>query len=383
MLRKLTEKCLDLFDQCLRFEGLSGDQALWFEDCRARLRWWSFGLKVQSLGRSSLDRRLSHRVDVRNAIADILTGLAEALGECIFESRSLGYRNDDDSDGGRSDASSPVSIKSASSNPSSDGATHSQEDPGNSTAHHVYFIEMSLGSLLRLSILIRKAGDKLRYKRADDDLRRIQTHVPETYAEFKAHHETLILIGPSEHSLLTRLNSAGARNEIPHSVNIVIRSWINNRLGPIQRRLVEANIIRRHRIMCSRKDSRQAPSPSAQANPPSRPTAATARPSMSSARPPEEGIRSAETTRPESSPAVPIPRIIEEAATVQTATAVGSDLNTAAMRSGRASSVVSKLTRTGQNQDYPRPSILDKSPLCPYCGFVLDLEYVKNEKKWQ
>jgi hypothetical protein len=322
-------------------------------------------------------------VDVHNAIADILTGLAEALGECIFESRSLGYRNDDDSDGGRSDASSPVSIKSASSNPSSDGATHSQEDPGNSTAHHVYFIEMSLGSLLRLSILIRKAGDKLRYKRADDDLRRIQTHVPETYAGFKAHLETLILIGPSEHSLLTRLNSAGARNEIPHSVNIVIRSWINNRLGPIQRRLVEANIIRRHRIMCSRKDSRQAPSPSAQTNPPSRPTAATARPSMSSAPPPEEGIRSAETTRPESSPAVPIPRIIEEAATVQTATAVGSDLNTAAMRSGRASSVVSKLTRTGQNQDYPRPSVLDKSPLCPYCGFVLDLEYAKNEKKWQ
>lgn len=383
MLRKLTGKCLDLFDQCLSLEELSGAQAAWFEDCRARLRWWSFGLKVQSLGRSSLDRRLSHRVDVRNAIADILTGLAEALGECILEPRPLGFRNNDDSDSGHSDASSPMSVNSVLSDASSDGATHLKQGPGDSTAHRTYFIEMSLGSLLRLSVFIRKAGDKLRYKRADDDLRRIQTHAPETYAEFKAHLETLVLVGPSEHSLLTRLDSAATRNEIPQSVNIVIRSWINNRLGPIQRRLIEANIIRRHRIMCSRRDSRQAVSTSAQVKPPSRPAAAITRPSTPSAPYPGEAIRTAETTQAGLSHPVSIPRIVEEAATIQTATAAGSDLNTTAVRSGRASSVVSKLTRTGQNQDYPRTSILDKSPLCPYCGFVLNLEYAKNEKKWQ
>jgi hypothetical protein len=383
MLRKLTEKCLDLFGQCLRLEGLSGDQAGWLEDCLARLRWWSFGLKAQSLGRSSLDRRLSHRVDVRDAIADILTGLAEALGEYIVKSRSFGLENEDGSDEGRSDISSPVSVHSAFSYASSDEGAEVNEDSGVSATHYAFFIDMSLKSLLRFSILIRKAGDKLRYKRADDDLGRIQMHAPETYTEFRAHLETLILIGPSEHSLLTRLDSAPVRNDIPQSVNIVLRAWINSRLSPIQNRLVQANIIRRHRIMCSRKDGRH--SRSTQPKPAPRPAAApTGRPSSSSTLPPEAALRTTEPNRPEFTPlVVPIPRIIEEASSAQTTTVIGSELSTAAMRSGRASSAVSKLTRTGRNQDYPKASILDRSPQCPYCGIVLDLGYAKNEKKWQ
>lgn len=383
MLRRLTEKCLDLFVQCLRLEALSGDQAVWLEDCLARLRWWSFGLKAQSLRRSSLDRRLSHRVDVRDAIADILTGLSEALGNYIVKSRSSGLRNDDDSDGGRSDASSPVSLHSAFSYVSSDDVAEINEGSGDPTTQYAFFIDMSLKSLLRFSILIRKAGDKLRYKRADDDLRRVQTHAPETYAEFRTHLENLILIGPSEHSLLTRLGSAAARDDIPQSVSIVLRAWVNNRLGPIQERLIQANIIRRHRIMCSRKDGRQATSRSAQPKPDSRLAAApTSRPS-SSAPPPEATLHTAQPIRQEFTRPVPIPRIIEEASSTQNTTVIGSELSTAAMRSGRASSAVSKPTRTGRHQDYPRASVLDRSPQCPYCGILLDLGYAKNEKKWQ
>jgi hypothetical protein len=324
-------------------------------------------------------------VDVRDAIADILTGLAEALGEYMVKSHSFGLGNDDGSDDGRSDVSSPVSVKSAFSYASSgEGAAEVDVGSGVSTTHYAFFIDMSLKSLLRFSILIRKAGDKLRYKKADDDLARIQIHAPETYTELRAHLETLILIGPSEHSLLTRLDSATARNGIPKNVKIVLRAWIHSRLSPIQNRLVQANIIRRHRIMCSRKDGRH--SRPAQPKPASRPTAAvpTERPSSSSALPPHTAMLPTEPNRSEfRPPVIPSPRIIEEASSAQTTTVIGSELSTAAMRSGRASSTVSKLTRTGRNQDYPKASVFDRSPQCPYCGIVLDLGYAKNEKKWQ
>jgi hypothetical protein len=383
-LHRLTEKCLNLFDQCLRFPGLAGHEFAWFEGYRARLRWWSFGLRAQSLGRASLDRRLAHREDVRDAIASLLKGLAEALEDCLAESRSLPPGITTDSDDVHSDASSPLSIGPAFSDASSDEAEESGGPVQGISKHYTRFIEMALESLLQFSVLIRKSGDKLKHKRADDDLKQIQMLAPETYAEFKAHLQTLILISPYEHSLLTWLESATTRQEIPQSVSIVIRAWLNSRLGPIQNRLVQANIVRRHRIMCLRRDGRQVMSVSSQPKHAPWPAAPTAGPPTSSARPPEP-LRTAEPPRSHivSTTLGAVPRTMDNESATRSATAIGSDFRMTAMRSGRASSVVSKLTRTGQNQDYPKPSVLEKSPQCPYCGFVLDMEYARNEKRWQ
>ncbi|GAB1321063.1 hypothetical protein MFIFM68171_11273 [Madurella fahalii] len=377
-LRRLTENCLNLFAECLRTQGLSREQRAWLEDYQARLRWWSFGLKAQALGRASLDYRLAHRDDARAAISGLLTCISEALNECLAGLRSLGSPDDSD-DQLLSDASSPVSVTSSFSDSSSDEDTGGHSYPQGATLRHAHLIELCLYRLARLSIAIRKSGDRFRHKRADDDLKRVQIHAPNTYAEFKTHLETLILIGPYEHALLSRLALAASRNDITQSVNIVIRAWLYNRLGRIQRRLVQANIIRRHRIMCSRKGGRQASSTSAEIKPVRR-QAVTMRPS---AHPPQQTPAGpTEVARSEVAPAIPVARVIEQTSAVQTATAVGPDLNTVALRSVRASSAVSKLTRTGQDQDYPKPSMLEKSPQCPYCGFVLDLEYAKNEKKW-
>lgn len=378
-LRRLTENCLGLFSECLRMPGLSVEGRAWFEDRQARLRWWSFGLKAQALGRASLDYRLAHRDDARAAVADLLTCLYETLTDCLADSRSLGSFNDTD-DQVLSDASSPISVQSSFSEPPSDDDTNDYRHPGGVSSHHACLIDMCLHRLARLSFAIRKSGDKFRHKRADDDLKRVQTHAPETYAEFKAHLETLILISPYEHSLLTRLSLAASRDDIPQSVYIVIRAWIHNRLGPVQKRLVQANIIRRHRIMCSRNGGRQASTASSELKT-ARRQAATMRPS---ARPAQAApAKPAQPVRSEIGPSFPAARTAEQASAAQTATAIGPDLSPVVLRSVRASSVVSKLTRTGQNQDYPKSSVLEKSPLCPYCGFVLDLGYAKNEKKWQ
>ncbi|KXX82513.1 Serine/threonine-protein phosphatase 6 regulatory ankyrin repeat subunit B [Madurella mycetomatis] len=377
-LRRLTENCLNLFAECLRAQGLSIEQRAWFEDYQARFRWWSFGLKAQALGRASLDYRLTHRDDARVAISGLLTCISGALNDYLAGLRSL-HSADDSDDQVLSDASSPVSVRSPFSESSTDEDAACLSYSEGVILRHARLIELCLYRLARLSIAIRKSGDRFRHKRADDDLKQVQIHAPNTYAEFKAHLEILILIGPYEHSLLSRLALAESRNDIPRSVGIVIRAWLHNRLGPVQRRLVQANIIRRHRIMCSRKRGRQTSATSSDVTSVRR-QAATMRPS---AHPPQQiPAGPTEVTRSEIAPTMPAVRAIEQASAIQTATAVGPDLNTAALRSVRTSSVASKLTRTGQHQDYPKSSVLENSPQCPYCGFVLDLEYAKDEKKW-
>ena len=382
--RRLTESCLGVFAECFRIEGLSSEHIAWLEDCQARLRWWSFGLHVQSSGRASLDYRLAQRPDIRDVVSGLLSSLAATLNDCLAESRSQPVGTTDDSDGLHSDASSPVSVESSLSAASKGEDAERVAPSQGASAHNAYFIEACLRRLMRLSTLIRKSGDKFRHKRADDDLKRIQKHAPAIYSEFQAHLETLILIGPYELSLLTRLTFVVARNGIPQSVNIVVRAWICSRLGPVQKRLVQANIIRRHRIMCSRKGGRQVSSVSSQPKPAPRQAAITA--TASSAHP-REHPRPTETAadRLELAPSVPAIKLTGESSVIQTATAIDADLKTptSAVRSIRASSVVSRLTRTGQNQDYPKSTVLERSPLCPYCGVVLDLEYARNQKKWQ
>lgn len=246
--RNLTTNCMNLFAECLRLEGLSSEQTAWFEDCQARLRWWSFGLHVQSTGKSSLDHLLSHRQDVRDAISGLLTALSSTLNTCLVEARSLDRPDNDDAHVQSDLSSSPGSglPESSLSDASDDNEAVTSATSQGVSAHHAYFIEMAMRLLMRFSILIRKSGDKFIHKRADDDLKKIEFQAPDTYTEFQTHLETLILVGPYEHALLTCLSSETARHHIPQIVNIIIQAWLRSRLGPVQKRLVQANIIQRH-----------------------------------------------------------------------------------------------------------------------------------------
>lgn len=381
MLRRETETCLRLFAQCLRIEELSSARFLWFEDCQARFRWWAFSLKASSTGRGSLDRILAHRSDVRDAIHGVLETLASALGSCLVESRQLDA--EDDADETRSDASSPRSVTSAFSESSTSSEPDNDNHVADVVAQHAYFIDMCLRSLSRFSILIRKAKDKLRHKRADDDLVRIQSHEPQTYAEFRTHLETLILCGPYEQSLLSHLDCAAAHQEISQTVRIVIRAWLSSRLGLVQDRLIQSNLIRRHRIMYSRRDGRPLDFISTQVKLVPEQSSLPSRPGPSLSRPQQEtrttGVVETDVTPSTSTPVAPP----AATPTSLTETVLGSELGTVPLRSSKAASVISKLTRTGQNQDYPKTSVLDKSSQCPYCGCYLGPEYTKNEKKWQ
>lgn len=76
-----TEECLSLFQDASRHQALADDD--WFEDRAADFVWWSYGLKAQKNGRSSLDYRLRDRPDIQKVIAGLLDSLAQALKECL------------------------------------------------------------------------------------------------------------------------------------------------------------------------------------------------------------------------------------------------------------------------------------------------------------
>ncbi len=381
-LRRDTETCLDLFAQCLAKPRLSNAGYLWFEDCQARFRWWVFGLKASSSGRGSLNRTLANRQDIRDAISDLIRSISSALVACLGEP---GLDPTDDDDEARSDVSSPSSYQVSFSEASINSDTDSDDYFAGISAHHAYLIDRGLRSLMRFSVLIRKSKNKLRHKQADDELAQIQRDTPQLYSGFKLHLETVLLFGPYEHSLCCWLDFAAAQGEILHGVAIVIRAWLSDRLGPIQKHLIQANIMRRHRIIHSRKDARSLNFMGSQANHPpfQQRTAlpATTRPSSSR---PAQGTRPVQVVGTYNTPsAAPTLSVGQEPPTHRTATAVSSEPGTLPIRSTKATSVVSRLTRTGQDQDYPKVSVLKKSPHCPYCGFVLDSGYVRDEKRWQ
>jgi len=372
-LRKLSKECRDLFTWCRSIPGLPSDTSAWLENRQAHFRWWAFGLNVDKLGRSSLDARVENHDDVRQILTDLLLSLSSALSKyrSLLQRAQLSLRGEDLA---LSDSSSSLSVVSDLS--SSDG-----EEPHRPRfAAQQLYVECCLRQLAYVSLQIQRSGEKFRHKRADNDLQRLEQLTPLPYVEFRFHLQTIASIGPQEQLLLARLDVATDQGEIPRSLRVTARAWIySRRLGPIQLRLIQANVIRRHRMLFSRR--RSAPVASNTAKPtPLRKQAAETRLVPPRPLPAAPSITSQALEATPSESPIPFRQPPSEA---RTATAIGPDLNLDVVtRPTKAHSTLSKLTRVGQSQQYPSCSVLKKSPQCPYCGFVLEQEYWDSEKKF-
>ncbi|KAK0704347.1 hypothetical protein B0H67DRAFT_348140 [Lasiosphaeris hirsuta] len=376
ILRRLTDDCLRLFDACLQIPGLSAALVAWFEESQAHLRWWSFSIGAQRPGRASLDFRLRDHDRIRGIITNNLLALISDLGQCLVSAESTSRPRHDD-DGFLSDE--PSSLSSGSEVADDSDAEQHAPPPIRYFAQK-NSIKASLHHLIHVSVLIRKSGDKFRHARADKDLERVERESPRTYAAFRTHLETVILFGPSEYCLLSFLDSAAGGDAIPTGVRVILRSWLYGRLGPIQQRLIEANVIRRHRMMLSRKEGR--PDTSRSTEHQSLHRLAVLPRNTTVQRP--AGVETHDLPPPVAGtqpPSVLPARPMEGSSAIQTATAIGPALDLRPERSARASSTMSKLTRTGEKQDYPKRSVLQDSPVCPYCGVLLEKER-SSEEKW-
>ncbi|KAG4263049.1 hypothetical protein FPRO03_10412 [Fusarium proliferatum] len=389
-----TQECVSLF------QSTSGHRALadndWFEDRAADFAWWAHGLKAQKTGRSSLDYRLRERLDVKRVIAGLLDSLALALKEYLQPDKSQGSirRDPDDEDDKFSESEKSSSGSSWSElsdkveQPEDNDAA--ADNPDNENSDPRFYIETNLKLLAKISIAIRRSGQRLRYLKADAYLR---DHLDdEEYRLLRNHLLFLILVGSYEQKLFTELRRLAISQEIPKAVEIVIRSWIidPSRATSTQQGLIEANIVRRNRIAYARRFIGKDVVPKR----PQEDNATTIAPSqlpealLVSAR--EASTFGTKEPLPIPSPAQPLPDPLEPAkpltAKTLTATELGSQFILPIIMplepKRGAMSILTKITQTGTNQDYPACPAKKGSFQCPYCVQVLPEDYA-TKSRWR
>lgn len=233
-------------------------------------------------------------------------------------------------------------------------------------AESVLFITTTLDQLARFSLAIRKAGNKFRFARVDKEPKADSLEL----AQFRDHLTLVILKGFPDPDPEAPLEDKMGRASDP------------KRMTAVQRRLIDANVLRRHRIEYitkSRREHREQRSlpgegdlredsrvPADAESP--RPVPA-ARSIMST------GLQISSIPQPEKQMMQPAAR---------TATDIESRVHVGGSPSHPVKSTVTNLTRVAAVQAYPRSP---ESKLCPYCGDVLVLppkeKRAAREQSWR
>lgn len=203
----------------------------------------------------------------------------------------------------------------------------------------------------------------------------------DAFADFCEHLTRIILRGTADPD--AALLSASEKME---------RASDYNRLTVIQKRLVRANILRKHRIDFTTQSRRDQLSKSrlqwseaeyAGVSPPQAVTENIASSTTSIPRPGHEPDVSLSNSRPEiRNKDEPAPSAA--LMTVHTATDIDSSFDTNRVLASKAHSITTKLTRIGASQAYPPCPKVDKGMLvCPYCNDVLPPSFFENQQSWK
>lgn len=191
--RGLSESCISKFERLLSLDIPTHVRLL--ETRLADFRLWADGVGALAKAGVSLDSRLQGRVNDLTLVKNILIMLANSLDY---------YMN---------------LAKTGTS--SIDGA--------------VLNIDSAIKNLALIGVAIRRTGKASRNRKAD------HTFNPNAHQEFKKHLECLVLLRPTEAGRESRRDVADA--DTP-------------KLSGLQRRLIEANLRRRHRFLLAQKYSR-------------------------------------------------------------------------------------------------------------------------------
>ncbi|ETS84480.1 hypothetical protein PFICI_02505 [Pestalotiopsis fici W106-1] len=237
------------------------------------------------------------------------------------------------------------------------------------------YVRISLDQLARTSLAIRKAGDKYRFEKIDAELK------DNSFEEFRNHLTSIILrslVDPQE------AKDFSAEEKMKQVSD-------HNALTSVQRRLIHANILRRHRIEYvtkSRHEGRQPVHDRIESAKDSSQLNKSANPTNSSVTG-TQTFRQAQTSLP-SQPAKP--KIFEDGTAPSsvlepalTATEVGSRLDVQRVMAPQTPSKVTRVTKIGSTQTYPdRPTLDSKGLLtCPYCDDILPSSYTRVEQSWR
>ncbi|CAI7601643.1 unnamed protein product [Penicillium glandicola] len=335
----------------------------WIRSSQGDFNLWHTGMKATYSDKSSLDHRLRGRPDVRKDICDLLRGSSKPPDDYMDSSDK-----EQTEEQFRVNSDSPVSWEGISIE--SDGSEIISEyshDPLMSEC--LSCIQGFLSQLVRISLAIRKSGNKHRFRQVDAELdKRLEEGA---YSELRRFFTTVILKGFEDDeakTLTTKLK--------------ITRSSDATRLNKIQERLIYTNLVRRQRIdhmieLRASENFHDAPieiPERVNSNFQNLTTQVIDNKKISEKLSPDVAPRASSITAPQERPKT-------EAAF--TATDIGSKLDIKPIISRNPSSTITRITRKGVSQAYPRcPDLdVDGSLRCPYCNDALPSSYSQDERK--
>ncbi|KLU90796.1 hypothetical protein MAPG_10647 [Magnaporthiopsis poae ATCC 64411] len=188
----LTKSCISKFERILASESTGADKAL--ENRQADFNLWADGVGATAKPGASLDSRLKGRANDLTLVKNVLTMLADSLDYYA----SL----------------------------------------GNDSGEGIQNIDAAIKNLALIGVAIRRTGKASRSRRAD------RSFDPDAYPEFRAHLECLALLRPAEEGLFRKTDQG-------HYVNAIDVSKVDD----IQKRLIDANLKRRHYFLLAQRRS--------------------------------------------------------------------------------------------------------------------------------
>ncbi|KAK2480384.1 hypothetical protein H9L39_07952 [Fusarium oxysporum f. sp. albedinis] len=290
IIRHKTRTCKEWFQICLEVPDMKDD---WLEQMSAEFNCWASDLNADKLGPDSLDSRLRLRPDVRDQVADLLDGLVTALNKyeeigCDRPTRG--------SEPTHSEDEHPVTDEEGRSlSPWSDmddstGSQPNSSAEGNNDKEHLdlyrgqkFYIETNLELLNRIHDDIKRSGHQFINQHADENLIEAEAKYKYERARLGEHavlygndtsignHErfrrfltrrilqngyTEALIHYIESDIQLFIMTRGANSDDPYVMSqtkllILFRTYLYDpaRLTHIQRRLINANVVRRNRLI--------------------------------------------------------------------------------------------------------------------------------------
>lgn len=339
----VTVLCLKHFNDCLVVEPLMADE--WAENRLADFNIWIFSVGATACGRASLDSRLASSPGTQEIIVELLRLLDKLICQCkslgddteALESASM---LNDDEDLSEVDQSREQDIPRSFSPWSDASETHGEQIspgiivPDNRLVKKMKHIETILDQLARLSVAIRRSGNHSRLQKADQGLN------PDEHKMFRDNLIKELLGRPGHITDLTE----------------------------VQKRLIDANIWRRNRIIYTQTHAGHFGMVLDRSNTVSQSTAAGNS---------EELARG--KSKMESKP-----HTHSEVGTTTTATTMDNPPVFDIIRF-RAPGPTTTMSSSVLNLNYPRPPrIEDEAKLfnCPYCCQALPVE-LAEDSKWK
>jgi hypothetical protein len=266
----------------------------------------------------------------------------------------------------------PVSWEAMSVESSSQVSASSQSD--SALSEYIKYVKTILSQLVRVTIAIRKSGNKYRFEEVD-----AQCH-DGRFESFRHHLATIILKSSEDDAARNKAQQLSAAEKSKQASD-------PSRLTVVQERLIRANVLRRNRIEYMTKSSGRTPKPSLTPEPTLIKDVPVATPPVVMFDTESRGPRGFHDVRSGDSTAAALIAPSDTSTVAITATEPGSELEITPIIQKRTFSTVTKLTRIGASQTYPRcPNRTPGEPLiCPYCNEQLppDISGSREESSWR